>query len=106
MSNLGPDSAPRKRALRPRASLTVSAAMVSQLTCLALLGVDARRYLDVVVPACRPDIIYLGKLRLIELARAVEALRSMVVECADGDEERQPETANDVFRALGRGVAR
>lgn len=111
MTNVGPDPAPRKRALRLRTPLTCTAALVSQLTSLALLGVDPRRYLDVVVPACRPDVIHVGRLRLVELSRAVEVLRSMAAADAPAsgetdDDDDQLTTPDAVLRAWGRELAR
>jgi hypothetical protein len=99
-----------ERRVRPRAPVAVAAAYVSQLTSLQLLGVDPRRYLDVVVPACRPEVAHVGKLRLVELARAVEALRAMAPETDERpatieDEDRQPETAAEVLAALGKELA-
>jgi hypothetical protein len=84
----------------------VAAAYVSQLSSLPLLGVDGRRYLDFIVPACRPNVVHVGKLRLVELARAVEALRAMAPD--DGTEpgetaaDPQPETVDGVLRQLGK----
>lgn len=97
-------STPRR--MRPRAPIVVAAAYVSQLTSAPLLGIDARRFLDVLVPACRPDVIHVGKLRLVELARAVEALRAMATENDDSSTETehdddQPATADQVLAALG-----
>ena len=93
--------------MRPHAPVVTAAQFVSQLSCAALLGVDPRRFLDVVVPLCRPDVVHVGKLRLIEVARAVDVLRGMVAgdgaegPTTDEDEPGQPETAEEVLAALG-----
>jgi hypothetical protein len=52
----------------PRAPVVVRAAYVSQETCRELLGIDARRYLELLVPLCRGDVA------LEHLARLVLAL--------------------------------
>ncbi|HSY22819.1 MAG TPA: hypothetical protein VK841_11925 [Polyangiaceae bacterium] len=94
-----------KRTPRPRAVVSVTAAMVSQLTCLQLLGVDPRRYLDEVVPRCKGDVTSLGQLRIVPLDIAVAALRRLALtdqgEEAPARVERQPETADEVLAALG-----
>jgi len=99
------------RALRPRPPVALSAAMVSQLTSLPLLGIDPRRYLDLVVPLAREHVIAIGKLRPLPLDVAVEALRGLAAgdeQPAEpaADEPRQPETGDDVLRALGLERAR
>jgi hypothetical protein len=93
------------RARRPREPVHVAAAMVSQLTCTALLGIDPRRYLDALIPLCKGDVTPLGRLRIVPLDIAVAALRRLAVTDA-GEEaparvERQPETADEVLAALG-----
>lgn len=111
MATIRPDPARRKRALRPRPPVPVAAAMVSQLTALALLGVDPRRYLDLVIPKCSGHVTALGKLRLVPLDIAVAKLSELAA--GDGapisDEanevDDQPTTAAGVLAALGRELA-
>lgn len=97
-----------KRALKPRATVAAYAAFVSQLTSLLLLGVDPRRYLDLVVPLCRGHVTELGKLRLIPLDVAVEALRSLAnaepaAPVADTDDEAP--TRDAILARIGRCAA-
>jgi hypothetical protein len=104
------------RQLRPRQPVAVAAAYVSQLTCLQLLGIDARRYLETVVPRCKGDVVPLGKLRLVPLDVAVLRLRELAA--SDDDEHRgvaadasevdveaeddQPTSVDAVLRRLGK----
>jgi hypothetical protein len=94
------------RNLKPRAPVVVSAASVSQLTCLALLGVDPRRFLDVLIPRCS-NVAKLGRLRLVPLEDAVEGLRTLAVDDSESADEAvepsegQPESADEVLAALG-----
>jgi hypothetical protein len=94
------------RPIRPRAPIVAAAQFVSQLTCLVLLGVDPRRFLDLVVPVCRPDVVRVGRLRLVPLEVAVQAIRSMTTEDEgaepdDHDDDGQPETVAGVLGAIG-----
>ncbi|HSY24213.1 MAG TPA: hypothetical protein VK841_18930 [Polyangiaceae bacterium] len=96
-----------KRPLRARAPVVVAPAMVSQLNSEPTIGIDPRRFLDHLVPLCKGDVTKLGKLRLVPLDVAVEALRRLA-ETGEGDDaesgeptERQPETADAVLAALG-----
>ncbi len=100
------------RALKPRAAVALAASFVSQLTCLVLLGIDPRRYLDVLVPRCR-GVVHVGRLRLVPLDVAVEALRGLAADVdtegadnANAASERQPESAAEVLGALGYEVVR
>jgi hypothetical protein len=90
--------------------VALRASFVSQETSLQLLGVDSRRYLELVVPLCKGAVVSLGKLRLVPLDDAEAALRRLAAnDGASGeegcDEERdggQPETVDAVLAALGR----
>jgi hypothetical protein len=92
--------------MKPRPPVIVGAAMVSQLNSLPLLGVDPRRFLDLVVPACC-QVVPLGRLRIVSLDDAIEALRSLANDGAKTAEEGrrcdalQPETVDQVLAALG-----
>lgn len=96
-----------ERRLRPRQPLALAAATVSQLTCLSLLGVDPRRYLDHLVPLCGDEIARLGRLRVVPMDVAVEALRRLAArgegpaddEFEDTDE---PRSVDDVLAQIGR----
>ncbi len=99
----------------PNPAPALAPALVSQLTSIAILGIDERRFLDRVVPLCRPHVTRFGKLRLIPIDVAVAKLR----ELADGDEAvnptvaandgaaSEPRTVDEVLARVGhRRVAR
>ena len=92
------------RTIRPTAPVAVTPCFVSQTTSLAVLGIDPMRYLDHLLPLCRDHIVRVGKLRLLPLHIAVDALRSLAdspeVDIAP-DGPSQPETADSVLEALG-----
>jgi hypothetical protein len=87
--------------------------MISQLNVEPLFGINDRRFLDDVVPRCRPHVIELGRLRLVPVDVMVEALRGIApaegprtndeVTMVDDD---QPTTAAGVLERLGLEVAR
>lgn len=105
-------SPPRRRKLRPRAPVAIAAAMVSQLNCEALLGMDSRRYLDLLLPICKGAVVRLGKLRLIPLDVAVARLRALSTVAPvdapvagdgdDQDQDPQPESADAFLASIGR----
>ena len=80
-----------KRQLAPTPDVGVTPATVSQLTALATLGIDERRFLEQVVPRCR-DVARVGRLRVVPVAEALRALR----ELAPGDDEVEAPAPNDV----------
>ena len=89
---------------RPRPELALVSAMVSQLTCLAVLGIDSRRYLEELVPQCA-SVVKLGKLRLVEVDDALRALRAMTpTESAAtaNAENDQGEPEPDLLAGFGR----
>jgi hypothetical protein len=104
---------PMARNLQPRPAVVIRPAFVSQETCLQVLGVDARRYLELVLPACAGQVTRLGKLRLVPLDAAEVALRALAaagddvdgaaVDAAEHEEAvRQPQTVDEVLAAVGR----
>jgi hypothetical protein len=96
-----------RRAIRPRPPVTVGAAMVSQLTSLPLLGIDARRYLDHVVPLCGEAVVRLGKLRLVPVDVAVTVLQGLAApqdaatEPDGPNDDEQPRSIDDVLARVG-----
>lgn len=64
------------RTLRPRDSVAAPAVTVSQLTCLVLLGVNGRRYLDIVRTE-RIEHVRIGKLVVVEVRHWLAALERM-----------------------------
>ena len=102
-------SGPKPRKLRPREAVTTSAFFVSQLTCVPLLGIDARRYLDLVrehdLPRTR-----VGKLVLVEV-RVISSLLSHLAVDGDSasteptvvvDDDDEPTTVDGVLARIGR----
>jgi hypothetical protein len=65
-----------KRELRPKPDVGVTPATVSQLTSLAALGIDERRFLEQVVPLCR-SVAKVGRLRVVPVAEALRALEKL-----------------------------
>jgi hypothetical protein len=101
-------NAPTPRQHRPRAPVAMRPSFVSQENCAAILGVNARRYLERVVPRCKDRVISVGKLRLIAIDDAEAALRGLAASAGtssddEGDEpqERQPQTTEEVLAMLG-----
>ena len=98
--------------MRRRAPIMVRSAYVSQENCRELLGVDARRFLELVVPLCAGHVTPLGKLRLVPLDVAEERLhaRARHQEPDDGesvdddhdDDAPQPESMDEVLAAIGK----
>lgn len=98
-----------RRKLKLRPPIAVQPVFASQLNCEQLLGVNSRRYLDIFLPLCAGHVIPLGKLRLVPLEVAVDALRSMAiadgspaVDAGDSDDDDLPVTAEQVRRRMGR----
>ena len=103
------------RALKPKSPLAVASLLVSQLTCLLLLGIDRRRYLELLVPLCRGHVTRLGKLRLIPLDVALAKLGELAIDADDepandssdaAEHDRQPETLTEVLAAWNLELAR
>jgi hypothetical protein len=99
---------PTPRQLRPRPAIALRASFVSQENCLQVLGVDARRFLERVVPTCKASVVSLGKLRLVPIDDAEAALRRLATPAGqhsdDGDDnpvDLQPQTPEEVLAKLG-----
>lgn len=94
-----------KRPTKRRDPVSAAPLSVSQLTALPLLGIDARRYLQLLAAHEVPHA-KLGKLRVAMLDDVRTILRELaaVPEGAqrDGNEEApQPETGDAVLAAMG-----
>jgi len=96
-----------KRELKVRAPVVVRPSHVSQLNCEATIGIDPRRFLEVLLPHCA-HVATVGKLRVVLVEDADEALRELskssaepaaVEEAVDDD---GPQDADDFLRRLGR----
>ena len=100
---------PVPRTLKARPAIAMRASFVSQENTRELLGIDARRFLERVVPLCRPSVTALGKLRLVPIDVAEEAIRRLAsaeVETSTDGDDPQPETAAAVLSALGKEPGR
>lgn len=77
---------------------------VSQLTCEAVLGIDSRRYLEMLREHHELSVVQRGKLRLVEVASVRELLRGLATTTAAPAPsiEAELETADEVLAALGR----
>ena len=65
------------RVRKPRPPIVVRASFVSQDSSPALLGLCARKFLEVLVPRCREDAVRVGRTVLIPLDVAEAALRAI-----------------------------
>ncbi len=102
------------RTLRSREPITTAPSHVSQLNCMPILGIDARRYLEFIREYEVPHAC-VGKLRVAELHVLRDRLRqlatSTTLDVADDldvqgiepcNEDDQPETVDAVLAKLGR----
>ena len=97
------------RNLKPRESVAVNVASVSQLTSEAVVGVPGRRYLEIIIPKCR-HVACVGNLRVVQLDEVLRVLRELGDDEADETADvvpvvRQPESADAVLALLGKRVA-
>jgi hypothetical protein len=75
-----------------------------------VLGIDARRYLEQLLPLCAGSISRVGRLRLVPVDVALAALERLAaadvpppLAQTDGDDDADdPLTADDVLGRLGR----
>ncbi len=93
------------RTLRER-PLSIVPLLVTQLNCEAVIGVNGRRYLESIVPRFAGHVIAIGKLRAIPADVLLERLRGLPSPSAEepietADDDKQPETADGVLRAIG-----
>lgn len=96
------------RRLRPRAPISTAPISVTQLTCLQILGIDERRYLDFVrqhnVPCVR-----VGKLVVTEVAAMCAALRHLALDKRPdgaGAHAPDPSDADDDLESVDAVLAR
>ncbi len=94
------------RTMKPRLALAVTPACVSQATSAAVLGIDERRFRELF--GKHPGAVRVGKLVVIELHEALDALRALRssavnVEAEPDDEEDDgPSDVDGVLAAIGR----
>ena len=100
-----------RRNLKPRDPVIVAPVLVSQLTCLSLLGIDPGRYLALVARLGLPHR-RVGKLVLVDARDARRLVSSTAVAANDGTSaesegsDEQIESADDIARAFGLARAR
>lgn len=92
------------RQLRPRPDVVAAPTHVSQITCTALLGIDPRRYLDLLLAHPEVPRAAIGKLRVV----ALDDLRALLARLATSDDsapaevrDDAPATADAVLAAIG-----
>ena len=91
---------PKRRKLRPREPVSAMPSFVSQLTSLPLLGIDDRRYRELLVDHPEVPRTRIGKLVLVELDAMRELLRRLAVEAPSGNAEAEPAGEDDDDRRL------
>jgi hypothetical protein len=94
------------RLRKPRPPVTVRPSFVSQETAFAVLGLAPRKFLEVLVPRCRGDVVRVGRTVLLPLEVAEAALRSLAdgtnSEAADDrDNDPEPASVDAVLASVG-----
>jgi hypothetical protein len=96
-----------QRHIKPRPPVVVRPSFVSQDSSPALLGLCARKFLDVLVPMCAGDVVRVGRTVLIPLEVAECALRALSTSGDDGadstasDDTVPPASVDAVLAAIG-----
>lgn len=96
----------QKRALKAREPLSLAPVTVSQLTSLAVLGIDERRFRETF--GKHPNASRVGKLLVLDVSDARAALRSMRAATAPAEpapeysDDDGPADADEVLARLGR----
>ena len=88
-------TAPRQR--KPRPPVVVRPSFVSQDSSPALLGLCARKFLDVLVPRCAGNVVRVGRTVLIPLEVAEGALRAL---STGGDDGTSSTAADDTVTPI------
>lgn len=91
-----------KRITTPREPVALVPIFVSQLTSLHVLGIDARRFREAF--SKHPNASRVGKLLVVDVADARDALRALRIDGADNDStpEDEPRDVDAVLAQLGR----
>lgn len=97
-----------KRNTKPREPVQLAPIAVSQLTCLAVLGIDERRFRETF--GDHPKATRVGKLLVLDVADVRDALRSMrstetandAAPSAEVEPDDGPRDVDDVLARLGR----
>ena len=91
----------------PRPPVVVRPSFVSQETAFTVLGLTSRKFLDVLVPRCRADVVRVGRTVLLPTEVAEVALRSLTGDHAtatpehDADDDEQPVTVDSILASVG-----
>lgn len=96
------------RRLKSRPPIVVRPLFVSQDSAFALLGITARKFLELVAPRCE-RVTRLGKSVLVSVDEAERVVGSMAVDSGDGEpverDDDQPQSVDQVLAALGKELA-
>lgn len=100
------DGISQSRRRKPRPPLVVRPSFVSQDTAFAVLGLTARKFLDLVVPRCRGDVVRVGRTVLLPIEVAETTLRCLAsdsaeVEAQRDDDDGQPVSVDQVLASVG-----
>ena len=103
---LGPPEAPpegAKRRFKPRSPIVVRPSFVSNETCLTVLGLVPRKFLETIVPKC-VGVTRVGRTVLVDIDEAERVVRDLGVTANDTEttqDTRQPMTEAEVLAELG-----
>ncbi len=100
------------RTRTPRPPIFLRPSFVSQETAFTVLGLPPRKFLDVLVPRCRGEVVRVGRTVLVPTEAAELALRSLALDHGDpalgpdeiSDEDgagEQPATVDAVLAIVG-----
>jgi hypothetical protein len=94
-----------ERARKPRPPVTLRPSYVSQETSFAVLGLPPRKFLEVLVPRCREEVVRVGRTVLLPVEVAEAALRSLRAEASptvQGEDhgEGQPVSVDAVLASV------
>ena len=95
------------RVRKPRPPVVVRPSFVSQDSSPAVLGLCARKFLDVLVPKCAGEVVRVGRTVMIPLEVAEVALRALSVSPGEGvdlaqhTDHPQPASVEAVLASVG-----
>jgi hypothetical protein len=86
--------------------MVVRPSFVSQDTSFAVLGLTPRKFLDLLVPRCRGDVVRVGRTILLPIEVAEAALHAMAgnsteVEAELDDDDAQPTSVDEILASVG-----
>jgi hypothetical protein len=92
-----------KRPIKPRPPMVVRPSFVSNETCLTVLGMIPRKFLETIVPKCA-GVTRVGRTVLVEIDEAERVVRDLGVTVNDmepTEDTGQPMTEAEVLADLG-----